>query len=101
LRARDLYKRLLGAQVVPVIECCGHDGTYALTTAGYEPSQRAGARAFEGLRAADAATWSTDCPLAALQFEQHAGAKPLHPMTVLARAYRGEPFPPAGPEARA
>jgi glycerol-3-phosphate dehydrogenase subunit C len=30
----------------------------------------------------------TDCPLAALQFEQHAGKKPLHPMSLLARSYR-------------
>ncbi len=94
-RARDLFKRILGAQVVPVMECCGHDGTHALTTEGFEPSQRAGARAFEGMRAPATATWSTDCPLAAIQFEQHAGTKPMHPMSVLARAYRGDPFPVA------
>jgi hypothetical protein len=36
--------------------------------------------------------------LAALQFQQHAGTKPLHPLSILARAYRGDPFPaaPAG-----
>ena len=48
---------------------------------------------------AGADIWVTDCPLAALQFQQHAGVKPMHPMTVLAKAYRGEPFrrePPAG-----
>ena len=44
------------------------------------------------MRAAGARTWATDCPLAALQFEQHAGKKPLHPVTLLARAYRGESF---------
>jgi Fe-S oxidoreductase len=93
LRARDLFKRLFGAPVVPVVECCGHDGTYAMTVEGYEPSQRVGARAFEGMRAGNASTWATDCPLAAIQFQQHAGHKPLHPMSVLARAYRGEPFP--------
>ena len=32
--------------------------------------------------------WSTDCPLAAIQFQQHAGVKPKHPMTILAEAYR-------------
>jgi glycerol-3-phosphate dehydrogenase subunit C len=44
------------------------------------------------MRAAEAETWATDCPLAAIQFEQHAGRKPLHPVTLLARAYRGEGF---------
>jgi Fe-S oxidoreductase len=93
LRARDLFKRILGARVVPVIECCGHDGTHALTVEGFEPSQRAGARAFADMRAPGASTWSTDCPLAAIQFQQHAGTKPVHPMSILARAYRGDPFP--------
>jgi hypothetical protein len=37
-------------------------------------------------------TWVTDCPLAAVQFEQHGGRKPLHPMSLLARAYRGDSF---------
>jgi Fe-S oxidoreductase len=41
---------------------------------------------------AGAELWATDCPLAALQFEQHAGRKALHPMSILAKAYRGEPF---------
>ena len=45
-----------------------------------------------GLRLAGAETWATDCPLAALQFQQHAGKKPLHPMSLLARAYREHGF---------
>jgi hypothetical protein len=36
--------------------------------------------------------WATDCPLAALQFQQHAGRKPMHPMSILARAYRADGF---------
>jgi len=42
--------------------------------------------------ATDAEIWSTDCPLAAIQFQQHAGVKPLHPMSILARAYREDGF---------
>jgi hypothetical protein len=41
----------------------------------------------------ESALWVSDCPLAALQFQQHAGIKPLHPMSVLARAYRPDGFP--------
>ena len=75
-----------------VIECCGHDGTYAMTVEGFEPSRRIGQKAFDGMKGADAEVWATDCPLAAIQFEQHAGKKPLHPITILARALRGEGF---------
>ena len=91
-KGRDLIKKIPGVQVTSVTECCGHDGTYAMRVDGFEASQRIGKKAFEGMQAPDAATWVTDCPLAALQFEQHAGTRPLHPMSLLARAYRGEAF---------
>jgi Fe-S oxidoreductase len=92
-RGRDLLRKIPGVTLESTMECCGHDGTYAMTVEGFEPSQRAGARAFEGMKDAGAQVWASDCPLAALQFEQHAGTKPLHPFTILARAYRGQPFP--------
>ena len=56
-----------------------------------------GQRAFDEMNEVDAEIWATDCPLAALQFQQHAGVKPMHPMSILARAYREEGF--AGPKA--
>ncbi|WP_242395798.1 heterodisulfide reductase-related iron-sulfur binding cluster [Anaeromyxobacter oryzisoli] len=92
-KGRDLARKIPGVTVgATVMECCGHDGTYALTVEGFEPSRRIGAKAFDGMKAADAQVWVTDCPLAALQFQQHAGRRPLHPVTLLARAYRGEGF---------
>ena len=68
------------------------DGTYAMKVEGFEASQRAGARSFEGMKEADAEVWVTDCSLAAIQFEQHAGVRAMHPMSVLARAYREDGF---------
>jgi len=98
-KGRDLLRKLPGVKPVLVAECCGHDGTYAMTVEGFEPSQRAGRNAFADMQAAGAEVWATDCPLAALQFAQHAGRKPMHPMSILARAYRGDPFPPPAPAA--
>jgi Fe-S oxidoreductase len=92
-KGRDLVRKIPGVTVAAtVMECCGHDGTFAMTVEGFEPSQRIGKKAFDGMTASGAEVWTTDCPLAALQFEQHAGRKPLHPVTLLARAYRGEGF---------
>jgi Fe-S oxidoreductase len=92
-KGRDLLKRIPGVTVsATVMECCGHDGTFAMTVEGFEPSARIGRKAFDGMKAAEAGTWATDCPLAALQFEQHAGRKPLHPVQILARAYRADGF---------
>jgi glycerol-3-phosphate dehydrogenase subunit C len=100
-KGRDLIRKA-GAEVSTVMECCGHDGTYAMKVESFEASQRVGKKAFEGMQAdPDATTWVTDCPLAALQFEQHAGTKPLHPMSLLARSYRAgaAPTPEATPDA--
>ncbi len=99
-KGRDLLRKLPDVKPQLVMECCGHDGTYAMTTHGFEPSQRIGKPAFDGMKGAQAEVWATDCPLAAIQLEQHAGRKPLHPMSLLAKAYRGDSFGPAA-DARA
>ena len=97
-KGRDLLRKIPGVTPRLVMECCGHNGTYAMKTEGFEVSQRLGRKAFDGMQQANAEVWATDCPLAALQFSQHAGIKPLHPMSVLARAYREDGFPTPVPE---
>ena len=93
-KGRDLLRKIPGVAITTVMECCGHDGTYAMKTESFEASARLGAKAFQGMQAQEAAqVWATECPLAGLQFEQHAGRKALHPMTILARAYRRDGFP--------
>ncbi len=92
-KGRDLLKKIPGVQAASVLECCGHDGTYAMKTETFEASKRIGEKAFAGVTAAEAEVWVTECPLAAVQFQQHAGKKPLHPMTVLRRAYQPDGFP--------
>jgi Fe-S oxidoreductase len=91
-KGRDLLRKIPGVVPKTVMECCGHDGTYAMKVEGFEASKRVGEKAFQGMKAADSEVWVTDCPLAAIQFQQHAGTKPMHPMTVLARAYRENGF---------
>ena len=91
-KGRDLLRKIPGVVPSTVMECCGHDGTYAMTKEGFEPSARIGKKAFEGMKEGAAEIWSTDCPLAALQFQQHAGVRPMHPMSILARAYREDGF---------
>ena len=91
-KGRDLLRKIPGVVPATVMECCGHDGTYAMTVEGFEPSARIGKKAFDGMQEAKAEIWATDCPLAALQFQQHAGVRPMHPMSILARAYRENGF---------
>jgi len=92
-KGRDLLRKIPGVKPALTAECCGHDGTYGMKVESFDASARIGQKAFEGMKAPDNEVWATECPLAATQFEQHAGKKALHPMSVLARAYRKNGFP--------
>jgi Fe-S oxidoreductase len=92
-KGRDLLRKIPGVVPSLTLECCGHDGTYAMSVQGFEPSQRIGAKAFAGVQEGSPAVCATDCPLAAVQFAQHAGKKGMHPMSILARAYEADGFP--------
>jgi Fe-S oxidoreductase len=91
-KGRDLIKKIPGVSVGFVAECCGHDGTYAMKEESFEKSLRIGQKAFDGMNAQAAEIWATDCPLAAIQFKQKTGIKPMHPMSILAKAYEENGF---------
>lgn len=91
-KGRDLLKKIPGVKPKPVMECCGHDGTYGMKVESFEASARIGGKAFDGMKNHEAEVWATECPLAAIQFEQHAGRRAMHPLSILARAYREDGF---------
>jgi Fe-S oxidoreductase len=87
-RSRDLMRIIPGATITTVDACTAHDGTWAMKKEFFALSMQAGAKAFAGMRDAEAHVMATDCPLAAVQIEQATGTRPMHPVEVLARAYR-------------
>ncbi len=91
-RGRDLLRRIPGTTVTTVLECCGHDGTFALKVESFDASVARGQAAFEAMRASGSHVWASECANAGLQFRQHAGRQSMHPMSVLARAYREDGF---------
>lgn len=91
-KGRDILRKIPGVVPKTVTECCGHDGTYAMKVESFESSAKIGKKAFDGMQASQSEVWATDCPLAAVQFQQFAGVKPMHPMSILARAYRDDGF---------
>ncbi|HKM99965.1 MAG TPA: hypothetical protein VJX23_05580 [Candidatus Binataceae bacterium] len=82
-----------GASIATVDACTAHDGTWAMKKEYFELSMKAGAKAFRGMRDADASVMATDCPLAAVQIHQATGTRPMHPIEVLSRAYEDGGFP--------
>jgi len=91
-RGRDLMRRIPDLKPKIVAECCGHDGTWAMKKEYFQLAMKNGEKAFDGMRKVGAEVWSTDCPLAALQFEQACGQTALHPVEVLDRAYSMDGF---------
>ena len=96
-RSRDMMRLIPGASVSMVEQCCGHDGTWAMKKEFFPLSMLTGRKAFEEMAAVEAEVMATDCPLAAVHFGQALGKRPIHPIQVLARAYRAEGFPNAAP----
>jgi len=89
-KTRDVLSLLPDTQVKVVEECSGHDGTWAMKKENFESSLKWGNRAFQQMSADNPAVTCSDCPLAAIQIEQGAGKRPLNPMQILAKSYRGE-----------
>jgi Fe-S oxidoreductase len=94
-RSRDLMRLIPGTTVKMVDHCCGHDGTWAMRKEFFPASLLAGRKAFDEMEATGASVLASDCPLAAIQFQQAIGRRPIHPIQVLARAYRSDGFPKA------
>ena len=91
-RSRDIMKTIGGTSFVLVDECCGHNGTWAMKKENFKDSMRIGSRAFDRIREAEHDIIASDCPLAAIQIGQALGEPVLHPVQVLARAYRESGF---------
>jgi glycerol-3-phosphate dehydrogenase subunit C len=89
-KTRDVLSLLPETTVRVIEECSGHDGTWAMKRENFEQSLKWGSRAFKEMAEGNPKATCSDCPLAAIQIEQGNGRRPLNPMQILARSYRGE-----------
>jgi Fe-S oxidoreductase len=77
-KSRDVL-RAVGAEVTMVDKCCGVDGTWGLKKQYFEESFKIAEPALTAFKNAQPATVVTDCPLAAIQFDQHSDSGPFIP----------------------
>ena len=91
-KTRDVLSLLPNTRVKVVEECSGHDGTWAMKKENFESSLKWGARAFGQMAEGEPNVTCSDCPLAAIQIEQGSGRRPLNPMQIIAKSYRGTPI---------
>ncbi len=90
LRSRDLMK-LTGAKITVVAECSGIDGTWGYREQNYEMSRGVARKLADGIAKAGNDTVAGDCHLANGGILQETGTQPVHPISLVARAYGIEP----------
>lgn len=86
LRSRDLIK-LTGAKVNVVAECSGIDGTWGYRQENYEMSRKVARKMAAAISKADSEAVAGDCHLANGGIVQETGRTPVHPVSLVARAY--------------
>ena len=94
LKSRDIMRLIPNTKIKPIVQCCGHDGSFAMKKEFFESSLEVGSSLFTALesivKASQESVVATDCPLAAIQIGQamHLEQLPMHPVQVLEKAYR-------------
>lgn len=87
--AVDLMKMVPGIEVVGVnLNCCGMGGSYGMKKQHFERSQEIASKVWKEVKEAHVDAVVTDCGGCGLQVQAGTGAKIMHPLTVLNRAYR-------------
>jgi Fe-S oxidoreductase len=93
-KSRDLLK-LTGTKVRLVAECSGIDGTWGLRAENLDAARKVAGRLTAGVEKAGNSVVCGDCSLANGGIALETGARPSHPIQVVARAYGIDPEPNA------
>jgi Fe-S oxidoreductase len=86
LRSRDLIK-LTGAKVAVVAECSGIDGTWGYRRENFDASRKVAGKMARAIERAGGDAVAGDCHLANGGIVQETGRQPIHPISLVARAY--------------
>ncbi|MGE3621303.1 MAG: heterodisulfide reductase-related iron-sulfur binding cluster [Acidimicrobiia bacterium] len=86
LKSRDLMK-LTGAKITVVAECSGIDGTWGYRAENFDASRQVARKMAAAIERTGSEVVAGDCHLANGGIVQETGRVPLHPISVVARAY--------------
>jgi len=89
MKTRDLLQLVPDTTVEAIERCSGHDGTYAVKSEFHDVSMKICRPVVNRVQKAQAAHYSSDCPMAGHQIENglEDGKRPEHPLTLLRVAY--------------
>ncbi len=86
LKSRDLIK-LTGTKITLAAECSGIDGTWGLREENMAESRKVASKLTRAIENADSEAVAGDCSLANGGITLETGISPVHPLTLVARAY--------------
>jgi len=87
----DLMKLIPGIEVTKYSDkCCGMGGTFGLKSKNNELSMKIGNRLFDEINSSDVDQVVTGCGACGMQIYQGTSRESLHPVKLLAMAYKGE-----------
>jgi glycerol-3-phosphate dehydrogenase subunit C len=88
LKTRDVLQLVPDTTVDVIERCSGHDGTYAVKQEFHAIARKIGRPVAARVAGAQAAHFTSDCPMAAEHIASMAeGTTPTHPLALLRRAY--------------
>ncbi len=89
LKTRDILSLVQDTQVEAIERCSGHDGTYAVKSEFHDAAMKIGKPVVSRVQKAEADHYSSDCAMAGhhIQNGLNDGSEPIHPMSLLRRAY--------------
>ncbi|MBV7298818.1 heterodisulfide reductase-related iron-sulfur binding cluster [Enterovibrio paralichthyis] len=88
LKTAELLRLVPDTNVAPEQRCSGHDGTYAVKVETHDKAVKIGRPVAKKVKQANADHFASDCPMAASHIAKLADVdKPIHPMTLLRKAY--------------
>jgi Fe-S oxidoreductase len=86
LKSRDLIK-LTGTKITLVAECSAIDGTWGLREENYDASRKVASKMAADMERAGSEQIAGDCTLANGGITLETGKAPVHPLSLVARAY--------------
>jgi glycerol-3-phosphate dehydrogenase subunit C len=86
-KTRDVLQLIPGTEICLVEKCTAMDGTWGMKREHHVQSLEFAGKAVRQMEACKPDAMMTDCTMSALQIEAVRGERPVHPLTLLRRAY--------------
>lgn len=88
-KTRDVLALVPDTEIITIERCSGHDGTYGVRSATYELARKIAKPAETRIKASEAPTLTSDCPMAGAHLAHGLDDQPAqtHPISLLRRAY--------------